>query len=94
MATQSTEQIQKTMDERIAELRARRERTQLGGGKTRIEKQHKGGKLSARERIERLVDADSFQEIGLFAEHRATLFGISPSLAAPRARSIATRSPR
>ena len=77
MATHTTEQSQKTMDERIAELRTRRERAQLGGGKSRIEKQHKSGKLSARERIDRLADPDSFQEIGLFAEHRATLFGMA-----------------
>ena len=80
MATQGTEptpKTQKTMDERIAELRARREQAQLGGGKSRIEKQHNSGKLSARERIERLVDPDTFQEIALFAEHRATLFGMA-----------------
>ena len=82
MASQGTEptpktKTQKTMEERIADLRARREQAQLGGGKSRIEKQHNSGKLSARERIERLADPDSFQEIALFAEHRATLFGMA-----------------
>ena len=40
-----------------------------GGGKERIEKQHQSGKLTARERIDALIDAASFQEIGLFAKH-------------------------
>ena len=42
-----------------------------------MEKQHKGGKLTARERVDALVDPDSFEESGLFAEHRATLFGMA-----------------
>ena len=47
------------------------------GGKQRIEKQHAAGKLTARERVEELVDRGSFQEIGLFAKHRATYFGMA-----------------
>lgn len=58
------------------ELKKRRAAAMAGGGAERIEKQHQAGKLTARERIERLVDTDSFQEAGLFAEHRATLFGM------------------
>ena len=50
---------------------------ELGGGKERIEVQHASGKLTARERIEKLVDRESFEEIGLFAEHRATFFGMA-----------------
>ena len=50
---------------------------ELGGGKERIERQHASGKLTARERIERLVDKGSFEEIGLFAAHRATYFGMA-----------------
>lgn len=65
------------MEEKVATLRRTRERLLEGGGKKRLEKQHAGGKLSARERIERLVDPGSFQEIGLFAAHRATLFGMA-----------------
>ncbi len=64
----------KTMEQRIEELRQRREEVELGGGKERIEKQHKGGKLTARERIAELCDKNSFQESGAFAEHRSTLF--------------------
>ena len=66
-----------TMQERIAELRARTGKAMLGGGEDRLEKQRKGGKLTARDRVEALVDADSFEESGLFAEHRATLFGMA-----------------
>ncbi len=67
----------KTMQERIEELEQKRASLLLGGGKERIEKQHKAGKLSARERIEAMVDAGSFQESGLFARHRSTLFGMA-----------------
>ena len=66
-----------TMQERITDLHKRTSEAMLGGGEDRLEKQHQGGKLSARERIEALVDADSFEETGLFAEHRATLFGMA-----------------
>ncbi len=66
----------KTMEERIAALRDKRAKVQDGGGAKRIEKQHEQGKLTARERVERLADPQSFQEIGAFAQHRATLFGM------------------
>src|ERR1035437_1468408 len=65
------------MQKRVAELKKRRAKTMLGGGQDKIEKQHKAGKMTARERIEALVDPDSFEENGLFAEHRATQFGMS-----------------
>ncbi|MGA2434535.1 MAG: acyl-CoA carboxylase subunit beta [Bryobacteraceae bacterium] len=48
-----------------------------GGGEERIRKQHAEKKLTARERLDVLLDKRSFQEIGLFAEHRATLFGMA-----------------
>jgi len=64
------------MEERIAELREKRAQVEQGGGAKRIEKQHEQGKLTARERIGKLVDPSSFQEIGAFAKHRATLFGM------------------
>jgi methylmalonyl-CoA carboxyltransferase 12S subunit len=67
----------KTLDDRITELRDQRARIELGGGQERIDKQHAGGKLSARERVEKLVDRDSFQEIGQFARHRATQLGMA-----------------
>src|ERR1700722_4171077 len=66
-----------TMQEKIANLRQRTTQEMLGGGAERLEKQHQGGKLTARERVAALVDAGSFEETGLFAEHRATLFGMA-----------------
>jgi methylmalonyl-CoA carboxyltransferase large subunit len=65
-----------TMQEKIAELRKRRQATMLGGGADKLEKQHKEGKMTARERIDQMVDPNSFEEAGLFAEHRAVLFGM------------------
>lgn len=77
MATPTVKPTSPTMEERIGELRQKRAKLQAGGGKQRIQKQHEAGKLTARERIDRLVDRDSFQEIGLFAKHRATYFGMA-----------------
>ena len=77
MATPAANPKKRMMDAKIAELREKRATVQLGGGKDRIEKQHAAGKLTARERIEGLVDRNSFQEIGLFARHRATYFGMA-----------------
>jgi len=77
MATQVANPVHKTIDQKIADLRTLREQVRLGGGPERIEKQHAAGKLTARERVDKLVDPRSFQEIGLFAEHRATLFGMA-----------------
>ena len=67
----------KTMAEKVSELSAKRVELELGGGKERIDKQHASGKLTARERVARLVDTGSFQEIGLFAMHRSTYFGMA-----------------
>jgi propionyl-CoA carboxylase beta chain len=58
------------------ELAARNEAALAGGGSERIERQHRAGKLTARERLERLLDAGSFVEIGRFVTHRATDFGM------------------
>jgi methylmalonyl-CoA carboxyltransferase large subunit len=67
----------KTMQEKIADLHTRRAELELGGGRDRIEKQHASGKLTARERIAALVDRSSFEEVGIFAHHRASLFGMA-----------------
>jgi methylmalonyl-CoA carboxyltransferase large subunit len=71
------EKSKKTMAEKISGLDAKRAELKQGGGQERIEKQHASGKLTARERIARLVDTGSFQEIGLFALHRSTYFGMA-----------------
>jgi methylmalonyl-CoA carboxyltransferase large subunit len=77
MLTQEKTAKKQTMNEKIAELEARRAELELGGGKERIDRQHASGKLSARERLDRLVDRGSFEEIGLFCKHRATYFGMA-----------------
>lgn len=66
-----------TMQEKIELLRQRREQIEAGGGEQRVERQHAQGKLTARERIAELIDPGSFQETGMFAEHRAVLFGMA-----------------
>jgi methylmalonyl-CoA carboxyltransferase large subunit len=65
------------VNQRIAEVHQRRAKIEQGGGKQRIEAQHTAGKLTARERLGKLVDPGSFQEIGIFARHRATHFGMA-----------------
>jgi methylmalonyl-CoA carboxyltransferase large subunit len=75
--SKQAESQKKTMAEKVTGLDAKRAELKLGGGTKRIEKQHASGKLTARERVARLVDADSFQEVGLFAQHRATYFGMA-----------------
>lgn len=57
-------------------LETHRCEARLGGGSTAIEKQHAKGKLTARERLERLLDPDTFQEMDGFVTHRATGFGM------------------
>src|SRR3974390_158968 len=59
----------------IHELEVRRRRARLGGGETRIKAPHARGKLAARERIDLLLDANSFEEFARFVEHRNTDFG-------------------
>jgi methylmalonyl-CoA carboxyltransferase large subunit len=77
MAKQAENGKAKTIADKISDLRTRRAEIEIGGGKERIDKQHASGKLTARERVEGLVDRGSFQEIGAFALHRATLFGMA-----------------
>jgi propionyl-CoA carboxylase beta chain len=62
------------MHEIIQQLEEKRGRARLGGGKKRIESQHAKGKLTARERIELLLDPGSFEEWDMFVEHRCTDF--------------------
>jgi len=67
----------RSTQEKIAELRGKKTEIEKGGGALRLEKQHASGKMGARERLRGLVDQGSFQEVGLFAKHRATYFGMS-----------------
>lgn len=64
------------MEPKREELLKKRASSQLGGGQERIDKQHSQGKLTARERIELLLDENTFQEMGQFIEHRSTYFGL------------------
>jgi methylmalonyl-CoA carboxyltransferase large subunit len=65
------------MQEKIENLRKRREQVSLGGGADKLEKHRQSGKLTARERVDALIDPGSMQEFGQFAQHRATLFGMA-----------------
>ncbi|MGQ3672525.1 acyl-CoA carboxylase subunit beta [Xanthobacter sp. TB0136] len=60
----------------LEELESRREIARLGGGEKRIEAQHKRGKLTARERIELLLDRGTFEEYDTFVQHRCVDFGM------------------
>jgi propionyl-CoA carboxylase beta chain len=64
----------------LEELESRREKARLGGGAQRIAAQHKKGKLTARERLEVLLDPGSFEEYDMFVVHRATDFGMGETV--------------
>jgi methylmalonyl-CoA carboxyltransferase large subunit len=67
----------KSMESLIEALRQKKEQLKQGGGPERLAKQKEQGKLSARQRIDALVDTESFEEFGLFAQHRQTQFGMA-----------------
>jgi acetyl-CoA carboxylase carboxyltransferase component len=64
-------------DPRILELRAMREKVRQGGGEARIAAQHKKGKLTARERLDRLMDAGTFHELEPYVAHQGDELGIA-----------------
>ncbi|MBI4923266.1 MAG: acyl-CoA carboxylase subunit beta [Devosia nanyangense] len=64
----------------IEALERRREQARLGGGQVRIDAQHKKGKLTARERLEVLLDPGSFEEYDMFVTHRAVDFGMDKTV--------------
>ncbi len=64
------------IEDKIKQLLEKRELAKLGGGQKRIDSQHKKGKLTARERIDLLLDEGSFEEFDMFVSHRCTDFGI------------------
>src|SRR6059036_1353109 len=65
------------LEQKVAELKRRDQLAQEGGGKERREKQHKEGKMSARERIEFLLDEGTFEETDKLVTHRCTDFGMA-----------------
>ncbi len=64
-------------DPKLEELKKRKALARLGGGSERIETQHAAGKLTARERVELLLDRGSFQEFGVFVTHNCSDFGMA-----------------
>jgi propionyl-CoA carboxylase beta chain len=64
------------MKEVVEELEMRRAKARMGGGEKRIEAQHKRGKLTARERLQLLLDDGSFEEFDMYVEHRCIDFGM------------------
>src|ERR1700716_1228092 len=65
-----------TTHDKIEHLRDLREQARLGGGERRIEAQHAKGKLTARERLDLLIDPGTFVEIDQFVTHRSSSFGL------------------
>ncbi|WP_430414464.1 acyl-CoA carboxylase subunit beta [Parasphingorhabdus sp.] len=64
------------MSDIIAQLEAKRAEAYMGGGQKRIDKQHAQGKLTARERVEVLLDENSFEELDMYVEHNCVDFGM------------------
>ena len=64
------------MQDKIQLLEDKKAEALLGGGQKRIDAQHKKGKLTARERIHFLMDEGTFEEIGMFVQHRSNDFGL------------------
>ena len=64
------------MEDKLHLLEEKRNLARLGGGQKRIDAQHARGKLTARERLDLLLDEDSFEEYDMFVEHRTTDFGM------------------
>ena len=64
------------MENILQQLEKRRKDARLGGGEKRVEAQHEKGKLTARERLEVLLDRNSFEEFDMFVTHNCTDFGM------------------
>ncbi|MDO4706419.1 MAG: carboxyl transferase domain-containing protein, partial [Comamonadaceae bacterium] len=64
------------MQDIVEKLREKRAQARMGGGQKRIDAQHAKGKLTARERIELLLDEGTFEEWDMFVEHRCADFGM------------------
>lgn len=75
-SSQETTAHSKSTREKLAELHEQKEQAVLGGGPKYIERQHKKGKLTARERIDLLFDPDTFNELDMFVTHRSSDFGL------------------
>ncbi len=67
-------------EKRLSDLRSRKARAEAGGGQARVDAQHNKGKLTARERLEMLLDEGSFQEIDALVEHRCRDFDMDKNV--------------
>ena len=74
----STQKQQK--QSKLDQLRDRAQQAEEGGGAARVEKQHAAGKMTARERIEFLLDDETFQEFDKLVEHRSRDFGLDKQI--------------
>src|SRR5437667_12331211 len=74
----STQKQQK--QSKLDQLRERQQQAEAGGGAARVEKQHAAGKMTARERVEFLLDEDTFQEFDKLVEHRSRDFGLDKQI--------------
>ena len=66
--------------DKVSALKQKQKEAQKGGGDKRIEAQHKKGKLTARERLQVLLDEGSFEEIGMLVTHRSRDFGMEKEI--------------
>ena len=90
------------MKDILQQLEDRRDVARMGGGQKRIDSQHAKGKLTARERVELLLDEGSFEEFDTFKAHRCTDFGMAsekvpgtlcPCMPSTRRRQLLRRTP-
>ena len=79
-----------SVQEKIAQMNAMKEHIRQGGGAARVEKQHAQGKYTARERLEKLFDENSFVELDMFVKHRCSNFGMDKKDIISIAREIGT----
>ena len=75
-SSQNTSDTTSAAQQKVPELHTLKATALLGGGERRIEQQHKKGKLTARERLDLLLDPGSFNELDMFVTHRSTDFGL------------------
>src|SRR5258707_15001198 len=76
----TTKHQQKKVKSKLESLRERSEQAEQGGGSIRVEKQHAAGKMTARERVEFLLDEDTFEEFDKLVEHRSQDFGLEKEI--------------
>src|SRR5688572_26999016 len=76
----TSKQQTKQSKSKLEKLRERRQQAEVGGGADRVARQHAAGKMTARERVEFLLDEDTFEEFDKFVVHRSHDFGLDQQL--------------